>query len=184
MLLFTCPYCNKTLKVAEAHLGKRGRCNKCGGRIAIIGSAEVSTPQVASPVTDEVAGEPPAPATQRQQQYLKELGASDGRIAGLDREQASDLIDGLKAQRGGALPPTPKQLAYLERLGATREQIAGIDSQASASQLIEELHLSPTPGQMAYLRDLGATGAQLAWLKTKAQASALIQSLAAQKRRA
>ena len=85
---------------------------------------------------------------------------------------------------GGALPPTPKQLAYLERLGATREQIAGIDSQASASQLIEELHLSPTPGQMAYLRDLGATGAQLAWLKTKAQASALIQSLAAQKRRA
>ncbi len=181
MYLFICPHCHDVLKVAEVHLGMRGRCNKCGGRIALIGDRGATGPQAASPVVEEMeddgSGVPPKPPTDKQLAYLRALGASPDRIVGIDRERASTMIDELKVRRQESEAPTEKQLAHLKRLGASARQLAGVRSKAEAAALIEELHLLPTANQMAYLKELGATGAQLASVKTRAAASDLIDEL-------
>jgi len=181
MLLFTCPHCHEVLKVPEAYLGKRGHCNKCGGRIAVIGDAQVRTPQTASAVAEEpVAEEEPCkPATERQLAYLRELGAAEAQLRDIDLKQASGLIDRLKAQRQEGESATEKQLAYLRHLGAPASQLVQVKTKGEASRLIEEMHLLPTREQLDYLKDLGATGAQLAALKRKAEASDLIDRLKA-----
>ncbi len=180
MLLFVCPHCTEVLKVSPRHLGRRGRCNKCGGRIALIGDAERAEPQAASAVADVAEGPspyPPKPVTEAQCRYLSVLGAAEEQVKTLDRESASALIAELKQRRGEGEAATEKQVAYLRRLGATDDQVARAASKAAASELIEAMHLHPTSEQIALLHDLGATGAQLAALKTKAAADALIESL-------
>ncbi|HPO14479.1 MAG TPA: hypothetical protein PLI09_13635 [Candidatus Hydrogenedentes bacterium] len=179
MLLFSCPHCDEILKVPEEYLGRKGRCNKCGGRIALIGHAKVKGVQAASKVAEKLerGSDPPAPATEKQLQYLRTLGAPAQALEGIDREQASEWIDKLRAQRHGAEPPTDKQMAYLNRLGAPEKLVQQVRSKADASQLIEDMHLSPTPEQMTRLQKLGATGAQLALLKTKAGAASLMAEL-------
>lgn len=182
MLLFSCPHCDELLKVPEAHLGKRGRCNKCGGRIALIGRAGLTGVQAASMVADELLpggeGDPgPKPVTEKQVEYLKALGAPEQQVRNLDRNRASDLIDRLRMQRQSLEPATDKQLAYLRRLAATDRQLQRIKSKADAGQLIEDMHLLPTAEQMERLHQLGATGAQMAALKTKAAAEAMIEEL-------
>lgn len=119
------------------------------------------------------------PASEKQIEYLKVLGAPAHVLEGLDRDRASTLIDCLRGQRQGAEAPTEKQTAYLKRLGASDTQLRRIRSKAEASRLIEDMHLSPTAEQMERLHQLGATGAQLAVLKSKAAADALIESLGA-----
>jgi len=181
MLLFLCPHCDELLKVPETYLGQRGRCNKCGGRIALIGDANVTTPQAASLVADETAPDPrlgpPKPASDKQLDYLRALGAPEQVLQDLDRERASTLIDELKEKRQRGESPTEKQWAYLKRLGATERQLAGVRSKADAARLIEDLHLSPTADQIKRLTALGASGARLAALKSKAAADALIEEL-------
>ncbi len=182
MLQFSCPHCDQILCVPEAHLGKRGRCNKCGGRIALIGRAGATGIQAASAVADGLeAGndgqDSVQPATEKQLEFLRSLGAPAHMLNGLDRERASTLIDCMKNQRLAAEPPTEKQLAYITRLGASEGQLRRVRSKAEASALIEDLHLSPTAEQMERLHQLGATGAQLAVLKHKAGANALIEAL-------
>ncbi len=181
MLLFLCPHCDELLKVPEAYLGQRGRCNKCGGRIALIGDANLATPQAASIVADETATDPrlgpPKPASDKQLDYLRALGAPEQTLRGLDRDQASALIDELKEKRQRGEPPTEKQLTYLKHLGATERQLGRVRSKADATRLIEDLHLSPTADQIKRLKALGASGAHLAALKSKAAADALIEEL-------
>ncbi len=179
MLLFSCPYCEEVLKVPGEYLGRKGRCNKCGGRVALIGHAKVNGVQSASKVANglESGGATPRPATEKQLEFLRALGAPAQALNGLDIDRASEWIDKLRAQRQGTEPPTEKQMAYLKRLGAPAPLVQRVRSKADASQLIEDMHLSPTQEQMTHLHSLGASGAQLATLKTKAGAAALINEL-------
>lgn len=178
MLLFICPYCDDILKVPGEYLGQRGRCNKCGGRIALLGTPGLSTPQAASRVTDDLSDEELAqPATEKQLEVLREMGAAEGRLAGMTRDNASRLIQALRQRRLESDPPTEKQLDYLRKLGASATQLRAVTNKAEASALIEEMHLQPTTAQLDYLRDLGVPGARLAVLKTRGQASALIEEV-------
>jgi hypothetical protein len=177
MLQFICPSCRQVLRVAPKYLGQRGQCNKCGKKIALIGSANNPAPQVASLVEERPKGPPGAPATEAQKEYLRRLGATETELLGLDRNSASDRIDALRKQHLKEAPPTQKQLAHLQRLGAPPARIAQVVSQADASVLIEAMHLRPTQMQIELLHKLGASGAQIARLKTKADASELIEAL-------
>ena len=177
MLQFICPSCNQVLRVAPRHLGQRGQCNKCGKKIALIGSASDPAPQMASLVADGVRGPKGEPATEGQREYLRRLGAEESEILGLDKEAASERIEALRSYHQKQAPPTPKQLAHLQRLGASPTRIEHVVSQADASALIESMHLNPTRMQIELLHKLGATGAQIARLKTKADASELIEEL-------
>ncbi len=157
----------------------KGRCNKCQGRIALIGNADMTVPQYASIVEGELPSDAGTPGmSQRQCDLLAELGVSPDEMAGLDREKASARIRQIISAKRMSEPATDKQISYLARLGATQTQLEQVHTKEDATQLIEEMHLQPTAAQMEYLRDLGANGAQLARLKTRGQASALIQELA------
>lgn len=156
----------------------KGRCNKCQGRIALIGDANVTEPQIASVIEDLPPQNGASKVSERQQALLKELGVPPAEMEALDKEQASALIRERISAKRQTEAATEKQLAYLKRLGATESQLERVHTKEDASQLIEEMHLQPTAAQMEYLRDLGANGVQLARLKTRGQASALIQELA------
>jgi hypothetical protein len=146
-------------------------------KIALIGAANNPAPQMASHVGELPQGNPVAPATEAQKEYLRRLGLKEADLTSLDKEGASDRIDALKQQHLQMAPPTEKQLAHLERLGASPVQMGQVFSQAGASALIEAMHLRPTQMQIELLHKLGATGAQIARLKTKADASELIEHL-------
>ena len=179
-VLFVCPHCEKTLRVRPEHVGRKGRCTACGGRIALLGRTDAAGPQRASRVEDHSPkgpGSRETPATEKQLEYLRNSGVPADRLRDLSRTDASEMIERLVEVRRQGEAPTEKQWAYLKRLGATEDQLARIDSKAAASALIEALHLSPTQEQMAVLRELGATGAQLAALRNRAAADALIESM-------
>jgi len=150
MLSFICPYCQQTLQVAPQQLGQRGRCNKCGGRIALVGRADAQRPQMASQVfdPDNAPGTTPAAVP-------------------------------TAAARAEQEAPTARQLEHLQRLGASPQEIAALRSNAEASRLIDARQPPPTKSQIAYLERLGATPELLARVKTKAQASALIEKILA-----
>ncbi len=178
-LLFICPHCDHELHIPPTYLGMKGRCNKCQGRIALIGNANERGPQRASVIEDTPpSGNGRAKLSSRQQALLEELGVSTEEAAALDKEQASALIRERISAKRHTKPATEKQIAYLKRLGAPNAQLEQVHTKEEAAQLIEEMHLQPTAAQMTYLRNLGANGVQLARLKTRGQASALIQELA------
>lgn len=181
MLLFTCPECKEILKVPDEYLGMRGRCNKCGARIALIGQPGSMALQAATRVEEsEIDDLPSPPATEKQLEYLRSLGAQDRELEGLDRDQASDLIERLVADSRDRQPPSEKQLAYLERLGVPPEQLAGITSRKEASDLIDAMQPPPTDKQLALLKKLGADATQCAALQTRREASELIDALQTQ----
>ena len=180
MLHFVCPHCEKLLRVPRKHLGAQGACNKCGGRIALLGRADAEAPQRASKVADAPVGpERGRAATEKQLVYLRGLGAPEAGLRGLSRDGASARIEMLKRERRLAEPATEKQRSYLRRLGAPEELLARADSKEAASALIEALHLEPTHAQRQALRSLGATGAQMAGVKNRAAAESMIASLRA-----
>jgi hypothetical protein len=182
MLAFICPFCEALLRVEDAYLGMRGKCNKCGGNIALIGKPGRKEPQVASVVMELADGREPRPATQRQLAVLKQLGATTQQINGLNIIKASHLIEHLAEKRQQSEPPTENQLKHLKRLGATKAQFSRLKSKAEAAQLIEDMHLSPTRAQLEELKEAGASGAQIAALKSKGRAEALIEELRSQAR--
>jgi hypothetical protein len=169
------------LKVPDEYLGMRGRCNKCGARIALIGQPGSMALQAATRVEEsEIDDLPSPPATEKQLDYLRALGARDHEFSGLDRERASELIERLKAQERDRQPPSEKQLAYLERLGTPPEQLTAITSRKEASDLIDAIQPPPTDKQLALLKKLGADAAQCAALQTRREASELIEMLQTQ----
>ena len=177
MLQFICPTCKQVLRIAPKYLGQRGSCNKCGSKIALIGSPNDPAPQPASLVEEMSVAKSDEPASEAQLEYLRRLGAKESQLIGLDKVTASDRIDVLKEEHRKQAPPTEKQLAHLERLGAPSARIAMVLSQADAAALIEAMHLRPTRMQIESLHKLGATGAQIARLKSKADASDLVEEL-------
>jgi hypothetical protein len=178
---FICPFCRETLKIPKEYLGRRGRCNHCGGRIALIGSENIGEVQLATKVAEEAAEEenarPKPPSTPKQRELLVKLGMKAADAAALDREKASERIDALTEAQRGREAPTEKQMAWLRKQGMEEDRIRAIASKAEASALIENMHLQPTPKQIEYLRDLGADGVRIARIKSRAEASALIDLL-------
>jgi len=183
MLHFICPHCNKALHIPATYLGMKGRCNKCGGHIALVGTAHATGPQMASAI-GVLKHEPDPfaePATERQLEYLRGLGVDQGRLKGLDKARASDWIRQLRERRQNGEPPTEKQLQHLRRLGAPDRLVQRLKSKADAGALIEEMHLLPTASQLALLRKLGARGEQLARIRTRGEASAVIEEMMQQR---
>ena len=146
MLTFICPHCQHELKIIARHLGLRGTCNRCGGRIALIGRADAQRPQMASQIGETPEG------TAR---------------PGLQRALVSAKMQ--------MEPPTERQLDYLRRLGLPKAQLEKVGNKAEASRLIEEWLPPPSQSQRDYLARLGATDDEIAALRTKAQAADLIQ---------
>ncbi|MBI3117512.1 MAG: hypothetical protein HYZ00_02430 [Candidatus Hydrogenedentes bacterium] len=177
MIRFACPLCEAILRVPPEYVGLRGHCNKCGGRIALLGNQDDGRVQRASIVAD-APPEPPdtRPATLRQIDHLRRAGMTEAGLGQLTRSQASTLIL-RQAQRRGQDAPTEKQLGHLQRLGASQAQLDSVRTRAEASALIEEMHLRPTAAQIKLLNELGATGEHIARLKSKGEASALIDDL-------
>lgn len=138
MPTFICPHCKEYLRINAEHVGLRGKCNKCGDKIALIGQKDSESPQMAS-VLGEMPVEAARPAraeaeppTQRQLDYLRDLGMPRAELAGVkSKAEASRLIEAWLP------PPTESQRAYLARLGATSEQIAVLRTKVEAADLIQ-----------------------------------------------
>jgi len=182
MLQFICPYCNQSLRVPVHYLGQRGKCKKCGARIALLGDAQKEGPQQATRVEDAglVAQEEDAPLrvkpmSQAQRDYLMVLGASEVDLRDLTLDEASALIETLKRERHSQDLPTEEQLAYLRRLGLSTKELIAVGSKEEASFLIERLQPKPTEHQIQYLQRLGARPEDIAALRTKSEAAALIE---------
>lgn len=79
-----CYRCGWRIQVTEAHFGKLGQCSNCNAPI---------------PVPN------PGPVTDRQREYLIELGANPAVIDSLTKRQASMMIDVLVALRDGPEAP-------------------------------------------------------------------------------
>lgn len=180
MLQFICPYCEQTLRVPRDYAGKRGKCKKCGARIALVGNADTGEAQWAARVDDEVgdtarSNTTPEKATQRQLDYLRVLGAWEEELVELSKEAASEKIERLKRDQRGAELPTEEQLAYLRRLGLSTKELLAVGSKEEASFLIERLQPAPTENQIQYLQRLGARPEQIRGLKTRGEAAMLIE---------
>jgi len=179
MLQFICPYCDQPLRVPTDYVGQRGKCKKCGARIALLGDPAKTGPQRATRVEDEVetpeTAKGPLPPTQAQLDYLLILGADQAELEGLDRQSASELIEQRRQDRRGDDLPTEAQLAYLRRLGLSTKELLAVGSKAEAGFLIERLQPPPTDNQLAYLRRLGARQGDIASLRTKSEAAAMIE---------
>jgi DNA-directed RNA polymerase subunit RPC12/RpoP len=175
---FICPHCDKTLHIEEKYLGKRGRCNHCGGRIALLGTPQGGRPMRATTVEDEGAASPEeaAPATPAQKAYLGDLGMTESQANRMTRSHAETEISHRRVERMAHEPPTQDQLDYLQRLGLPPKRLKAVMTKNEASRLIEEMLPPPTENQIAYLERLGANKAQILGLKSRAEASALIES--------
>lgn len=176
---FICPYCEQLLTIDDRHLGKRGRCNRCGGRIALIGKPRVDRPLRATAVDppEGPAREEEPRATPAQQAYLKDLGMRAEEAARLSRAHAETQIAERVAKRREEEPPTEKQMSYLQRLGLGPKRLAAVTTRTEADRLIQDLLPPPTENQLAYLRRLGANQAQILGIRTRAEASELIEML-------
>ncbi len=173
---FICPHCSDTLRVPDRHIGERGRCKKCGGRIALVVPPEAVEPYTASPIVETVAPAPEArPATEAQRQYLHDLGAPVTAEATLDRERASEQIDDLKRQRDRTEGPTKRQIDWLRQLGMDEARLAAIQSKAEASELIDTWEPPPTENQLKYLTRLGVSETERASLRSRSEAANLIE---------
>lgn len=174
---FICPACGKELSIPSRYVGKRGKCNKCGVRIALIGTQVGNKIPTATLVTDHVEDPDPEPVTTRQAVFLRELGVREEEVQGLSKMQASERIESLKRVQGEFDEPTEKQLKYLGDAGMTEEELEAIPSKAAASRLIETWEPPPTENQIAYLKRLGADDAQIAVLTKRSEASDMIEKL-------
>lgn len=185
MLSFVCPQCGKTLKVPEEYLGMHGRCTGCGLHLALIGMNERGErPMTASIVEDAVKDVRSAPAaTLKQMDCLRNLGASEEVIRGLNRRQASERIEQMKTLQRECEPPTPKQRTYLETLQVPREYLRQLRSKAGASRMIESVHSAPTAKQLRFLKQLGVDKKNRDVIMTRAAASSLINEMLVKKER-
>lgn len=176
---FICPYCEKLLTIDEKHLGKRGRCNRCQGRIALLGTPHENRPLRATAVDegDDSLDEPETPATPAQRHYLKDLGVPEHEAAAFTRSHAETEITFRAAARTEEEPASPKQIEYLQRLGLHPKRLAAVTSKAEASRLIEEMLPPPTETQLEYLTRLGANRGQILGLRSRSQASELIEAI-------
>jgi len=177
MLQFQCPHCDNVLNIRPEHLGRTGKCNRCQGRIALLGENETGSVQMASVVGETPAPEPSKPATEAQRDYLRDLGTPEETIEGVDRSKASTLIEQKREEAAAEEPPSDAQLDLLRRLGVTDEERTLVGSKAEASRLIDQLQPRPTEHQLYYLKRLGASDDELAQITTRSQASEIIEKL-------
>jgi hypothetical protein len=174
-LQFRCPHCQNILRVRPEYLGRAGKCNRCSGRIALLGENDRSRVQAAS-VLDEAPIEPNAPpATERQKDYLRDLGVDAAEVEQVDRSSASTLIQKRRDDLAAEEPPTEAQLTLLARLGLHDGELALVRSKSYASQLIDQLQPRPTQHQLYYLRRLGVPEADIAAISSRSEASDLIE---------
>jgi predicted RNA-binding Zn-ribbon protein involved in translation (DUF1610 family) len=168
VLQFRCPHCAEVLRINPKYLGQVGKCKRCGGRIALIGSDNPDIVQAASLVDDGHGVRDTRPATPAQQEYLRSAGVAEEHVANAQRHDVSTLIQLVREDLRDHDPPTTAQMELLKRLVRTRSE---------ASRLIEGLQPKPTEAQLQYLERLGATPEQLAAITTRSEAGELIEQL-------
>ena len=171
-MIFICPHCEQQLQVRPQFVGFRGNCKKCGGRIALIGSRSIMTPQWAQklgPRTQELAS-PEVPVVPVNPRFKSTLEAALEDISGSEDEMFAEMEDTPLAES----PPSPEQLARLKVLGATEGQMSRIATRADAIRLIEVLQPPPTDEQLQTLRAYGVSEEELAFLTTEGVAQAMI----------
>ena len=80
---------------------------------------------------------PPVPASQKQIEFLIELGENANSLSGISRDEASRLIDAHLTEKRSKIPPSARQIRFLEELGATEREIRQVRNAAQASDLID-----------------------------------------------
>jgi hypothetical protein len=177
VLQFRCPHCAEVLRINPKYLGQVGKCKRCGGRIALIGSDNPDIVQAASLVDDGHGVRDTRPATPAQQEYLRSAGVAEEHVANAQRHDVSTLIQLVREDLRDHDPPTTAQMELLKRLGVTDEERSLVRTRSEASRLIEGLQPKPTEAQLQYLERLGATPEQLAAITTRSEAGELIEQL-------
>ncbi|MBI1317993.1 MAG: hypothetical protein GC168_03455 [Candidatus Hydrogenedens sp.] len=177
MLQFRCPHCEDILQIRPEHLGRAGKCNKCNGRIVLMGENDPSRIQAASVPQERPVDPNPQPATDAQRAYLHDLGTPEEELAGIDRSQASTLIQRKQSDAAENDAPTEAQLSLLARLGVKTDDLALVRNKAQASKLINDLQPKPSQHQLYYLRRLGVPEHEIGAIATRSEASERIELL-------
>ncbi|MFM1919964.1 MAG: hypothetical protein RLZZ303_1598 [Candidatus Hydrogenedentota bacterium] len=177
MLQFRCPHCQQVLRIAPKFLGQTGKCNKCAGRIALVGHENPDVVQMASLVDDGMAARDQRPATDAQRDLMRRMGAPEDAVVNALRHDVSTIIQVARNDLKTSEAPSQSQMELLKRLGVTDEERALVRTRAEASKLIEGLQPKPTEAQLAYLKRLGASPEQMAGVVTRSQAGELIEQL-------
>ncbi len=176
-LQFRCPHCQEVLHIHARYLGQVGKCNKCGGRIALVGHENPDVVQAASLVDDGAGVKDMRPATDAQRATLRDMGVSEAEVSNALRHEVSTIIQQVRLDLKNFEPPSEGQLELLKRLGVTDDERAMVRTKEEASRLIDGLQPKPSEAQLSYLARLGATPAQMAEITTRAQAGELIEKL-------
>ncbi|MBX3177657.1 MAG: hypothetical protein KF886_09870 [Candidatus Hydrogenedentes bacterium] len=168
-MIFICPHCEEHLQIRPQFLGFRGYCKKCGGRIALIGSRNILTAQLAQKLGPREF-HTPNPEPEGPGYVGGGIEAALDGISDWDDEVVTDFEDASEAEA----PPTPEQIARIRDLGATEAQIARVATKGDAVRLIEVLQPPPTREQLEILRAYGVTDDELTFLTTAGVAQAMI----------
>lgn len=168
-MIFICPHCEQSLQIRPQFLGFRGYCQKCGGRIALIGNRNVLTAQHAQPLGPRVITVA-EPAAGQPNPFVSSLDAALESISGWEDDVVTDFEDEAETEA----PPTENQLRRLRELGATEGQLHRLKTKGDAIRMIEVLQPPPTEEQMALLRSYGVSEDELAFLTTEGVAQAMI----------
>ncbi len=176
-LQFRCPHCQEVLHISSRYLGQVGKCNKCSGRIALVGHENPDVVQAASLVDDGAGVRDMRPASEAQREVLRDMGVPEAQAAHALRHEVSTIIQQVRLDIKTFEPPSDAQLELLKRLGVTDDERSLVRTKDEASKLIDGLQPKPSDAQLSYLARLGATPAQLAEITTRGQAGELIEKL-------
>lgn len=178
-LPFICPHCENVIMVRLQYLGLRGTCNKCGGRIALIGRRDATEPQRAEALPQvesswvmRSSGQSPAPEgspfnPEAFEATLDEI-FNEADHSGKEIHRLAPFLD---------RHATDEQMRGLKDLGATESQLGGVDNYADAVKLAEILEPPPSKDDLARLRAMGASEEEIQQVTTRGEAWALLEEL-------
>ncbi|MBI2424419.1 MAG: hypothetical protein HYV27_16435 [Candidatus Hydrogenedentes bacterium] len=179
-LPFICPHCESVIWPRIQYLGMRGTCNKCGGRIALIGLRDAKAPQRAEALPDReeswVMRQAGSPAEEAGERHFDEE-AFDATLEEIFNE--ADHA-GQEIHRFAPMlerQATEAQLRGLRELGATESQLNGVANFGDAVKLAEILEPPPSLEELARLRELGASDEEIQQVTTRGEARALMVEL-------
>lgn len=122
MIEYDCPTCQIPLRIPKSVMGQSGTCKHCGQHFALpslwryrVARAWAYTRKNAWPATSRIlwrianfnSRTPPRPTwrddpmTERQREFLLDLGAEEHQIEGFSKGQATDMISILKGEPVG-----------------------------------------------------------------------------------
>lgn len=141
-ILVFCPQCNASLRAPSVHIGKTGKCRKCGASVLIRREGDREVPQPPPPVNvspsaTQPVPPPPFPPTAKQNDFAESLGIEGA--AGMTRWELSKKITEAKSRQFEAdcerldEMETRGSRAYIEHRADVVAHMAETDPQISVA---------------------------------------------------